>query len=220
MIALASGSPRRGEMLAWSGFDFTTCPVDIDESWTAGEPPHQYVARLAETKARAAVHQFAHIGADFYLAADTTVADGAEVLGKPSDEADARRMLVQLRGRAHEVFTALALYRAADGRWAFDRCHSWVTMRDYADEELEAYIRSGDPLDKAGAYAIQHAGFHPVIGFNGCFANVMGLPLCHLVRNMRKFGIESPIDTALSCQQHLAYNCLVTRAVLAGQDAG
>ncbi len=220
VIALASGSPRRREMLEWTGFNFITCPVDIDESWYAGEPPNVYVARLAKTKAETAIRLYPGAKADFFLAADTTVADRGEVLGKPTDDAEARRMLVQLRGRAHEAFTALALYRVSSGEWLFDRCHSWVTMRDYTNEEMEAYIRSGDPLDKAGAYAIQHAGFHPVIGFNGCFANVKGLPLCHLVRNMRKFGVDSPINTALSCQQHLDYDCPVTRAVLAGEDVG
>jgi len=221
LIVLASGSPRRHEMLEWTGWDFITRPVETDESRAVSESPELYVSRLAETKARAAVHSLNKMGAaDLILAADTTVADENRVLGKPLDEADARQMLLYLRDRSHEVFTALAIYRVSDHRWFFDRCHTLVAMRDYSDEEIEAYVLSGDPMDKAGAYAIQNKTFHPVTGFNGCFANVMGLPLCHLVRMMKKIGIVAPVETALSCQKHLDYDCPVTRDVLAGLDVG
>lgn len=148
------------------------------------------------------------------------MADGNEVLGKPVDAADAARMLKQLRSRSHQVFTAMAVCHLPSRRWLFDRCRSVVTLRDYSDQELDDYVSSGDPMDKAGAYAIQNRTFQPVAGFCGCFANVMGLPLCHLVRMMKKIGIETPADTALSCQRHLDYDCPITRGVLAGLDVG
>jgi septum formation protein len=217
LIALASGSPRRRELLSLTGWDFTLCPVDIDESWLPGEKPLAYVSRLAQNKAQAAVRAYPG-AADFYLAADTTVADGDTVLGKPLDAADARRMLRQLRGRRHDGFTALAVYSPAGGLWQYENCLSRVSMRAYTDEEIEAYIQSGDPMDKAGAYAIQNGSFHPVTNFSDCYANVMGLPLCHLVRLMRKFGVEPRTDAALSCQKYLHYDCPVSQSILAGPD--
>jgi predicted house-cleaning NTP pyrophosphatase (Maf/HAM1 superfamily) len=93
-------------------------------------------------------------------------------------------------------------------------------MRSYAEAEIEAYVASGDPLDKAGAYAIQHAGFHPVEGLQGCFASVMGLPLCHLQRGLRTFGLAPAKDLPAGCQEHLNYVCPVSAAILAGGDAG
>ncbi len=224
-IVLASASPRRREVLEWSGWEYILQPADVDEAPLLNEPPQLYVSRLAETKARAAARiqaesQAPNGRADLILAADTTVADGNEVLGKPVNTADARRMLKQLRARSHKVFTALAIYRLSDQAWFFDRCCSVVTMRDYSDEELEDYISTGDAMDKAGAYAIQNRIFQPTAGFNGCFANVIGLPLCHLVRMMRKIGYNAPIDAALACQKHLEYDCPVSHAILAGLDVG
>jgi len=223
LIVLASGSPRRREMLSWTGWDFIQRPVYVDERPAADEPPDVYVSRLAETKAAACAA--GHAGNDIILAADTTVADGGLILGKPLDQDDARRMLKMLGGRTHQVFTALAVYQVSGERkprerWLHDRCCSLVPMRSYSDEEIESYIASGDPIDKAGAYAIQNKSFHPVTGFGGCFANVMGLPLCHLVRTMRRIGIEAPVDVAQSCQSHLNYDCPVYQGVQAGYDIG
>jgi septum formation protein len=218
LIVLASGSPRRREMIGWTGWDFIQHPVDVDERPAPDEPPDTYVSRLAETKAAACAS--AHSGNDIILAADTTVADGGLILGKPVDPGDARRMLQRLRGRTHQVFTALAVYQVTSSRWLYDRCCSQVPMRSYSDQEIETYIASGDPIDKAGAYAIQNKSFHPVADFSGCFANVMGLPLCHLVRTMRQIGIEAPLDVAQTCQSHLDYDCPVYRDVQAGHDIG
>lgn len=215
---LASNSPRRRQMISWTGWAFITCPADLDESPLPGEHPADYVSRLAVDKARAVASQ-AEDG-QIILAADTIVADGDILLGKPESPADARRMLVSLRGRPHQVYTALALLDPASGRLETDLCVTQVPMRAYTDQEIDDYIASGDPLDKAGAYAIQHAGFHPVENFSGCQASVMGLPLCHLTRTARLFGIEPASDVPGACQLNLHYNCPISAAVLRGEQAG
>jgi MAF protein len=125
-------------------------------------------------------------------------------------------MLRRLRGRVHQVYTALTLVEAATGRSVTEVAATDVPMRNYTDDEIKVYIASGDPFDKAGAYAIQHAGFHPVAALRGCYSNVMGLPLCHLVRALRAFGIEPGADVPLRCQQHQRYDCDVTDDILAG----
>ena len=92
-------------------------------------------------------------------------------------------------------------------------------MRDYGDAEMEAYIATGDPFDKAGGYAIQHGGFNPVAALRGCYANVVGLPLCHVTRSLRQLGVEPPADVPTACQKHLEYECPVYTAILGGQPA-
>ncbi len=150
------------------------------------------------------------------IAADTTVADEGNILGKPADAAEAESMLRRLRGRQHQVYTALAVLRTADGRLWHDLGVTDVPMRLYSDEEIQSYVSSGDPLDKAGAYAIQHAGFHPVASLQGCYANVMGLPLCHLTRLLRQVGIQPEQPVADACQAALAYTCGVYAQILGG----
>ena len=214
-LILASGSPRRREMLAWVGLSFDLRPVDADESTLPDESPAKYVARLADLKARSA----ADGDGQAVLAADTTVADADDILGKPGNAGEARAMLRRLRGHTHQVYTALTVYLPQSG-WLHDICCSQVPMRRYSDAEMDMYIASGDPMDKAGAYAIQNQDFHPVTDFSGCFANVMGLPLCHLTRTLRAGSVELPVDVPRTCQDHLAYNCPVYQAVLAGRDIG
>jgi septum formation protein len=149
------------------------------------------------------------------------VADGSVLLGKPADAAEAASMLERLRGRTHQVYTALALLDPTRGRLLTDLCVSQVPMRAYSADEMAAYIASGDPLDKAGAYAIQHSGFNPVVNFAGCFASVMGLPLCHLVRITLKMGLTLPTShVPHACQSALAYTCPIYERVLGGENAG
>ncbi|NMB91175.1 MAG: septum formation protein Maf [Chloroflexi bacterium] len=210
-ILLASGSPRRRQILAWSGWSFDVAPVGIDETPYPEERPESYVLRLAETKARAAAALVAP--GVLILAADTTVADGIDILGKPADARQAADMLARLRGRTHQVYTALALFSPQQERLVTDLCGTDVHMRAYNQAELEAYVASGDPLDKAGAYAIQHAGFHPVEDFRGCYACVMGLPLCNLARLAAKLGLNPALDAPLVCQGNLRYDCPVFQAV-------
>ncbi len=214
-IVLASGSPRRRELLGLFGWPFDLAKVDIDETPHPGEAASAYTARLSQTKAQAALA--AVKGEVLILAADTTVADGEVILGKPADADEARTMLRQLRGRVHQVYTALTLIDSSSGRHITETAVTDVPMRDYTDGEIEAYITSGDPFDKAGGYAIQHAGFHPAVLVSGCYANVVGLPLCHLLRALRLFDVQPTTDVPLLCQQHHRYSCDVTAAILAGE---
>jgi septum formation protein len=214
-LVLASNSPRRRGLLALGGWSFEVLAADVDERQLPGETPNVYVLRLAETKARAVASQV-QAGA-LVLAADTIVVDGDELLGKPVDAADATRMLRQLRGRVHQVFTGLAMLRLSDGLVLTDLCVTDVPMRAYSDQQIETYVRSGDPLDKAGAYAIQHDGFQPVQDMAGCYASVMGLPLCHLTRLFNQFGLPAPRDAALACQGELGYDCPISGAILRGE---
>ena len=209
-LILASNSPRRRELIRLLGLPFEVTPADIDESRRPGEPPVDYVERLACEKAEA----IAGRESGLILAADTIVVDGNELLGKPIDEADARRMLVQLGGRVHQVYTGIALVDTGSGKNYNSVCCTDVPMREYSDEEINAYIDTGDPLDKAGAYAIQHAGFHPVVRLNGCYASVMGLPLCHVAVGLRRFGVQPSASLPADCQSLLEYQCPVYQEIL------
>ena len=215
---LASNSPRRRELLFLFKQPFETRPADVDETRLGDESPKAYVSRLAKKKAAAAAKNSPD--AALILASDTTVTDGNQILGKPVDEADAFRMLTQLRGRVHQVYTAIALYAPQSGNLVETCCVSDVPMRNYSNEEITQYIHSKDPMDKAGAYAIQNKTFHPVENFQGCFASVMGLPLCHLKRAILNLGEKIKIDSAMVCQKHLNYDCPIHAAVLAGEDLG
>lgn len=212
-FVLASNSPRRRQLFGWTGWSFTVAPADIDETPLPAEQPRAHVLRLAQAKARAAASH-APLGT-LVLGSDTIVADGSEILGKPADPAAARRMLLQLRGRTHQVYTALAVFQPHTGRLAQDCCQADVPMRAYTDAEMDAYIASGDPLDKAGAYAIQHPGFHPVTDFHGCYACVMGLPLCHLLRLARTaFNLRTQADVPALCRSGLGYDCPIYAQIL------
>jgi MAF protein len=209
-VILASNSPRRRQLLGLTGLDFSVHAADVDETPLDAEPAIRYVQRLAASKARAVGAQVT--SDSIVIAADTTVVDGNQILGKPVDNQDAARMLRQLRGRTHQVYTAIAVFRNAD--MVLECCGTDVPMRDYSDAEMQAYIESGDPLDKAGAYAIQHAGFRPVENLQGCYANVVGLPLCHLARALRKFDVELAANLPLACQSTIGYECPIYQALL------
>jgi len=202
-LILASNSPRRKELLSLFGRSFNVIPADINEDREIGELPIDYVRRLACEKAS----QIAEHHEGLVIGADTIVVDGEELLGKPADEADARRMLQQLRGRTHQVFTGIAIIETTTGQSFDDVCRTDVPMRTYTDIEIDAYIATGDPMDKAGAYAIQHPGFHPVVNLSGCYASVMGLPICLLSVGLRHFGLEIPKDLPERCRALLDYSC-------------
>ncbi len=240
-LVLASNSPRRRELLRLGGWNFRVDPADMDERRLSGEAPAALVLRLAEAKARACADP-THPDS-IYIGADTDVVNGEAILGKPQDATEAAEMLRRLRGRIHQVYTGIAVYIPSNnvrhselnddlrrsgsndssryyGTLVTDLCVTDVPMRQYSDEEIEAYVASGDPLDKAGAYAIQHAGFHPVEGLAGCYASVMGLPLCHLTRCLRKVGIAPETDISAECQAALRYDCPISAAVLRGEKVG
>jgi MAF protein len=222
VILLASNSPRRRELIALGNWKFAVSVSDVDESQRPAESPADYVLRLAEAKARAALTDLTQ--AQVVLAADTAVVYGSKkrstILGKPKDAADAVRMLKDLRGRTHQVYTGLAALKINDGRLLTDLCITDVPMRNYGDAQIEAYVQTGDPLDKAGAYAIQDAGFQPVENMKGCFASVMGLPMCHVVRLLSRMGIAPNAEVPTNCQTYLRYRCPVSAAILRGEQAG
>ncbi|MDP9180292.1 MAG: Maf family protein [Chloroflexota bacterium] len=188
-FVLASASPRRRELLALLGVPFDVWPVDIDEDAGRSRDPQIVARRLARTKAEAA--RLTEPDAPI-IAADTIVSYESTLLGKPRDAGAARRMLKMLRGQTHDVVTAVALMppgrRSILGRQPLTR----VTMRDYTDAEIEAWIARGGPFDRAGAYAIQDADFQPVERYDGCYCNVVGLPLWPLVEMLRK--AELPVE--------------------------
>jgi septum formation protein len=153
------------------------------------------------------------------IACDTLVALDGEPLGKPRDAAEATSMLRRLRGRSHTVYSAVALLEPTTGRASTDVAETQVGMRAYTDAEIAAYVASGDPLDKAGAYAIQHPGFHPAVcgELQGCYANVMGLPLCHLTRCLRAWGVEPLRDVPAACQARTGHDCATYTIILNDQ---
>ena len=216
-LYLASNSPRRRELLSLIGLEYGLLSAHVDETPFPHEDGLEYVKRIANRKATDAACQ---IGTDgMILAADTAVVDHdrmgkAEILGKPKGSMEAVEMLSSLRGHTHQVFTAISILPTQGGTILSDQCTTDVPMRNYSDEEIRAYVASGDPLDKAGAYAIQHVGFHPVENLSGCFANVMGLPLCHLARSLSQLGINSPRNVPQACQAALQYTCPVYHLIL------
>jgi septum formation protein len=169
---LASRSPRRSELLTAAGIPFVVRAADIDETPLPGELPRDYVLRMAEEKARAV-----HITeSEIVLAADTTVVLGTEILGKPVDADDAARMLTALSGRRHEVLTGVCLVRS-DGRMALEAASTAVWFGAMSAAEIEAYVASGEPMDKAGAYAIQGIASRWIERIEGSYGNVVGLPV-------------------------------------------
>ncbi|MFN8528330.1 MAG: Maf family protein [Anaerolineae bacterium] len=201
---LASGSPRRRELLTDMGITFTVIKPDIEEKRRAGETPIAYVTRLSREKALAVSARLDQ-GADeaaLILAADTTVILAADTLGvedgtgeileKPASVEDARAMLTRLRGRPHTVATALTLLKKVPGAAVqLDTrvTQSIVYMRQYSDAEMDAYITSGGPFDKAGGYAIQDEVFHPAERYEGSYTNIVGLPVETLKDMLTAMGV-------------------------------
>ena len=216
LLILASNSPRRRQLLALGGWMFGLDIADVDETRLPAEAPADYVRRLAEAKARAVLPRAReeHI----IIGADTTVVIDGDVLGKPVDGQDARQMLTRLRGRTHQVFTGISILRASDGKVWTEVVITDVPMRAYSDEEIELYIESGDPMDKAGAYGIQNPNFQPVESMAGCYASVMGLPLCSLSVLLRHAGVPPRADVARNCQATLNYQCPVYRSFLRSES--
>ena len=178
-FVLASGSPRRKRILEGLDLDFEIETPGIEESEEPGETPDEHVVRLAGLKA-AEVAKRRSSGT--ILAADTVVFLDGVILGKPTDPADAARMLRTISGRRHEVFTGLSVVRCSDGAKAVGFERTRVLVRELSDREIEGYVAGGEPLDKAGSYAIQECGAALVSGIDGCFYNVVGLPVVRLIR--------------------------------------
>ncbi len=188
-LVLASASPRRRDLLQMLGLrDFRVVPADTDET-VPPLPPDESVMTIAAVKARAVAPQCAPD--ELIIAADTLVYQDGRALGKPENEADAARMLRQLSGAEHTVYTGVALIR--NGRETAFYEKTRVFFRDMTDAEIYAYIASGEPMDKAGAYGAQGLGAVFIRRIDGDFFNVMGLPLCRLVTALGEFGATLPI---------------------------
>ena len=186
-IILASQSPRRKELLERMGIrDFETISPNVDESVFHGLPPEELVRRLSAEKAAAVAGR---AGEDaIVIAADTVVALEGAVLGKPADELDAFKMLSALSGVRHQVYTGVTVCRGGEKQTAHEVTD--VTFRELSEEEIEHYIATGEPMDKAGAYGIQGYGAMLVEGIGGDYYNVMGLPVCRLARMLAGFGLD------------------------------
>jgi septum formation protein len=184
---LASASPRRRELLERVGLSPRVMAVDIDETPFPGEEAVSYARRMAEEKARACPVEGALV-----LAADTVVHLEGRIFGKPLDEADARRMLSELSGREHRVTTGFALRRG--DRIEVDHCSTFVRFRELPEDLIRAYVETGEPMDKAGAYGIQGIGACLVTGIVGSYPNVVGLPLVPVLAALARAGGPRPLS--------------------------
>jgi septum formation protein len=184
MLVLASQSPRRREILAAAGIAFTVRATGVEERRLPDEPPEAYVERLSREKALAA----AALPGDFVLAADTVVVAGGEVLEKPSSPSDAARMLRLLAGRRHSVLTGVCLRHDGEAWTAVESTS--VTFAPLSEHEIADYLASGEPMDKAGAYAIQGLASRFVTGIEGCYSNVVGLPIARVCALLKAAGYQ------------------------------
>lgn len=207
-LILASASPRRQQFLRDLGLSFTVVAADIDETPLLGEAPIALAARLATTKGRAVAQRLPNQETpSLVIAADTVVALGYTLLGKPADAQEAFSMLDQLRDRVHEVHSGVSVVSTASGVQRTVVNTTQVQMRAYTDSEIAAYIATGDPFDKAGAYAIQHKEFAPVCSLRGCISGVIGLPLGDLRDLLAEFGVQLPTSVVSACQSHTDFPC-------------
>lgn len=206
---LASQSPRRRALLGLLGAPLSVQVSGVNEDVPPGQDPVAYVEDVARRKAEAIAATLPPdtVGLPIVVAADTTVVLDGAILGKPEDAADARAMLVALRDRVHLVHTGLCVIDPASGREIVETHTAHVTMRDYSEAEIDAYIATGDPLDKAGAYGIQHATFRPVARLDGCFLGVMGLSLCHLVDVLQRLDPAYTVDWQPIAAAHEGFAC-------------
>ncbi len=190
-LILASASPRRAEILRNAGFEFKVHPARVDETRFPGESAEDYVRRLADAKARLAAEHAApkHTQA-IIIGADTAVVAAGELLGKPSGIEDARRMLRLLSGRTHEVLTGVSVLRVPEGPSAVHVETTRVTFLELSNRDVDDYIATGEPFDKAGAYGIQGIGGRFVARIEGCYFNVMGLPLARVLSLIRALESE------------------------------
>lgn len=185
-IVLASASPRRSELLELAGVSFRVAPADIPEEPLPGEEAVEHALRLAEGKARTAAEREA-LGR-FFIGADTIVVLDGRIMGKPVDEADAIQMLSDLSGQTHEVVTAYAVLDKQSGVSIKRAVRTQVLFKPLSQQEISEYAKTGCPMDKAGAYAIQGGAAHFVREIHGSYTNVVGLPTCELVETLHQLG--------------------------------
>ena len=186
-LVLASASPRRRELLAQVGLKVSVIPADIDERVLPGETPDAHVIRLSEAKAHV-VAALPEIAGHFFIGSDTVVVRDTVILGKPADAAEAAAMLRSLSGRAHQVVSGYAVHDRSSGRTISGAVVTTVWFKELTAAEIAGYIASGEPFDKAGAYAIQGLGAFMVPRIEGSYPNVVGLPLCEVIAALEALG--------------------------------
>jgi septum formation protein len=210
-LILASASPRRRRFLQELKIPHSVASVDLDETPAPGEDAIELAARLALAKAQAVAEQADHSQRPLLvIGSDTVVALVGEKLGKPVDDDEAFQMLRHLRSAPHQVHSALAAVKVEpDGTYQRQVVvnSTDVIMRPYSDEEIMEYVATGDPMDKAGAYAIQHEDFRPVQSLQGCPAGVMGLPLADLRALLAGFGLSIELPLAPICRRLTGFTC-------------
>ncbi len=192
MLVLASASPRRKELLTQAGYEFKVIPANILEERHPNEDPTTFVTRLAQEKAQSVHDQLVSGSPEephIVLGADTIVVTAEEILGKPQDDKDAARMLRQLSGRIHQVITGVCLISKEKTEIAAETTS--VSMREISNEEIAAYIAIGEPMDKAGAYAIQGYAARWIPRIEGCYFNVVGLPLARVASMIERYSSRS-----------------------------
>jgi septum formation protein len=186
-IILASASPRRRELLAQLGLSFSVVPSNAEESVLPGETPEEHVIRLSQDKAMEVAGRSDQPGR-WFIGSDTVVVRDDEILGKPADHEDARKMLSSLSGRGHRVVSGYAVLDKATGETIRDAVVTKVFFKDLTQAEIEGYIATGEPFDKAGSYAIQGIGSFMVPTIEGSYTNVVGLPLCEVIAALEELG--------------------------------
>ena len=185
-IVLASASPRRSELLSQVGIEFEVIPSNIPEEPLDGETPSEHVIRLAFQKASEVLRRVGD--GKWVIGSDTVVIIDDEILGKPEDRADARRMLKKLSGREHRVITGYSIINSSSLSEVKKAVETVVKFKRLTDDEIKGYVDSGEPMDKAGAYAIQGLGSFMVEGIIGSYSNVVGLPVCQIVNDLEDLG--------------------------------
>jgi septum formation protein len=190
-VILASASPRRAEILTVAGIPFVVRASKIDESRLPGESPENMVERLARAKAEDVARELLPAGPTIILGADTVVVVNGEILGKPGNAATAREMLLKLRGREHRVITGFALLRVQHKQIHVGHETTRVWFSEITDAEIDSYVATGEPFDKAGAYAIQGIAGRYIPRIEGCYFNVVGLPMARVWEAMKDLGCRT-----------------------------
>ncbi len=185
-IILASNSPRRRYLLKQAGIEFDVIPSTFDESRVTRQDPYQYVRILSRYKAEDIAGQYPDC---WIIGADTIVSIGGKILGKPRDKSEARAMLEQLSGQTHQVYTGFTICCVDMQKQLTDVVHTDVTFKKLTSDEIQWYIHTNEPFDKAGAYAIQGLGTFLVARINGSYTNVVGLPVCEVIAYLIKEGV-------------------------------
>jgi len=187
-IILASASPRRKQLLSSVGLKFKTVPAHVDENYLNGETPNQHARRLAQSKAKIISEKYPDT---WVLGADTIVVIDGQILGKPENKAQAKKMLQKLSGRTHKVHTAFTITRAASSISRTRVIQSAVSFKKISPDEIKWYISSKEPYDKAGGYAAQEKGASFIKSVRGSYTNVIGLPLCEVLEEFKTLGVIS-----------------------------